>query len=159
MIQESFIRENELSGYFCLITSEKMTAKEALLLYKGRDASEKLFCADKSYLGNRSLRIYGEEAAESKIFIEFIALIIRNRIYRYLWEKASQMDSRPNYMTVPAALKEMEKIEMVRLTDGKYRLDHAVTRVQKTILSAFGMDAALVKHYAEELSRMLMEAK
>lgn len=152
-------RENELSGYFCLITSEKMTAKEALLLYKGRDASEKLFCADKSYLGNRSLRIYGEEAAESKIFIEFIALIIRNRIYRYLWEKASQMESRPNYMTVPAALKEMEKIEMVRLTDGKYRLDHAVTRVQKTILSAFGMDAALVKHYAEELSRMLMEAK
>ena len=36
-------RENSLSGYFCIITSEHMTAKEALLLYKNRDASEKLF--------------------------------------------------------------------------------------------------------------------
>ena len=151
--------ENSLSGYFCLITSEEMTAKEALLLYKSRDASEKLFRGDKSYLGNRSLRIYGEESAESKIFIEFLALIVRNRIYRYLWKAASEMDSRPNYMTVPAAMKELEKIEMVRLTDGKYRLDHAVTRVQKTILGAFDMDAELVKSYAEELSRMLLEAK
>ena len=40
-------------------------------------------------------------------------------------------------MTVPAALRELEKIEMVRRTDGRYRLDHAVTKKQKTILSAF----------------------
>lgn len=32
-----------LCGYFCIITSKQMTAKEALELYKGRDASEKLF--------------------------------------------------------------------------------------------------------------------
>jgi len=73
-------RENELSGYFCIITSEKMTAKDAIKLYKSRDASEKLFRGDKSYLGDKSLRIYGDSSADSKIFIEFIALIIRNRI-------------------------------------------------------------------------------
>ena len=39
--------ELKLCGYFCIITSEKMTAKQALELYKGRDASEKLFLADK----------------------------------------------------------------------------------------------------------------
>lgn len=49
-------RENSLSGYFCIITSEKMTANEALNLYKSRDASEKLFRGDKSYLGDKSLR-------------------------------------------------------------------------------------------------------
>lgn len=70
--------ENDLSGYFCIITSEKMTAKEALNLYKSRDTSEKLFRGDKSYLGDKSLRIYGDTSAESKIFIEFLALIIRN---------------------------------------------------------------------------------
>ena len=40
-----------------------MTAKDALILYKNRDASEKLFRGDKSYLGDKSLRIYGDSAA------------------------------------------------------------------------------------------------
>ena len=40
-------------------------------------------------------------------------------------------------MTVPAALKELEKIEMVRQLDNVYRLDHAVTANQKTILNAY----------------------
>ena len=151
--------ENSLSGYFCIITSEHMTAKEALLLYKNRDASEKLFRGDKSYLGDKSLRIYGDSAAESKIFIEFLALIIRNRIYNCLKEEWIRLEKRPNYMTVPAAIKELEKIEMVRLTDNKYRLDHAVTATQKTILKAFGMDADMIKYYAAEISQILKEAK
>lgn len=151
--------ENSLSGYFCIITSEHMTAKEALLLYKNRDASEKLFRGDKSYLGDKSLRIYGDSAAESKIFIEFLALIIRNRIYNCLKEEWIKLEKRPNYMTVPAAIKELEKIEMVRLTDNKYRLDHAVTATQKTILKAFGMDTDMIKYYAAEISSILKEAK
>ena len=101
-------RENSLSGYFCIITSEKMSAKEALNLYKSRDTSEKLFRGDKSYLGDKSLRIYGDSAAESKIFIEFIALIIHGRIYNCLKDEMRGMEKRPNYMTVPAALRELE---------------------------------------------------
>ena len=151
--------ENSLSGYFCIITSENMTAKEALLLYKNRDASEKLFRGDKSYLGDKALRVYGDSAAESKIFIEFLALVIRNRIYNCLKDEWIKLEKRPNYMTVPAALKELEKIEMVRLTDNKYRMDHAVTATQKVILKAFGMDANLIKHYAAEIGEILKEAK
>ena len=151
--------ENDLSGYFCIITSENMTAKAALNIYKSRDTSEKLFRGDKSYLGDKSLRIYGDSAAESKIFIEFLALIIRNKMYNCLKDELVKLDSRPNYMTVPAAIRELEKIEMVRLTDNKYRLDHAVTKTQKTILKAFGMDAPLVKYYAEEISKILKGVK
>lgn len=87
-------RENDLSGYFCIITSEGMSAKDAINLYKSRDASEKLFRGDKSYLGDKSLRIYGDSAAESKIFIEFIALIIRNKIYNYLKDEMKILDKR-----------------------------------------------------------------
>lgn len=36
-------REISLCGYFVIITSERMTAKEALHLYKSRDVSEKFF--------------------------------------------------------------------------------------------------------------------
>ena len=66
-----------------------------------------------------------------------------------------EMDKKPNYMTVPAALKELEKIEMIRHTDNVYRMDHAVTKTQKEILSAFGIDAANVKYRAEEIGKML----
>ena len=36
-------RDISLCGYFAIVTSEKMTAEEALLLYKSRDESEKTF--------------------------------------------------------------------------------------------------------------------
>lgn len=70
-----------------------------------------------------------------------------------------KLEKRPNFMTVPAALKELEKIEMVRLTDNRYRLDHAVTATQKTILKAFDMDANVIKYQAQEISRILKEEK
>ena len=156
-MEKASVIENEidLCGYFCIITSEKMTAKEALNLYKSRDASEKLFRGDKSYLGNKSLRVYTDESASAKIFVEFVALIVRCKIYTCLKDEMKNLDKRPNYMTVPAALKELEKIEMVRQLDNIYRLDHAVTAVQKNILKAFGMDAANVKYRAAEISEQL----
>ena len=136
---------------FQLITSEEMTAKDALELYK-RDASEKLFKADKSFLGNRSLRVYTGEALEGKMLIAFAALIIRNRMYTKLKDAEEEMAERPNYMNVPASIRELEKIEMIRQADGVYRLDHAVTATQKTILNAFGIDANYIKKKVKEIS-------
>ena len=151
-------RELKLCGYFCIVTSENMTAAEALDLYYSRDASEKLFRGDKSYLGNKSERTHLNESTEAKIFVEFIALIVRNRIYTKLKDELERIDENPNYMTVPAALRELEKIEMIRGHDQIYRLDHAVTKTQKTILKAFGMDAAYIKHRANRISEQLQIA-
>ena len=147
--------ELKLCGYFVIITSEKMTAKEALELYKGRDVSEKLFLSDKTFLGNHCVRVGADESAASKIFIEFIALIIRNRMYNYLKDAMKEMPKKQNYMTVPAAIRELDKIEMSRQLDGIYRLDHAVTATQKTILKAFGITDANVRSRAEEISKIL----
>ena len=47
---------------------------------------------------------------------------------------------------------------MVRQLDNVYRLDHAVTATQKTILKAFGIDAAYVKYKAAEISEVLKNA-
>ena len=92
-----------------------------------------------------------------KIFIEFVALIIRNRIYSLLKEELFRIETRPNYMTVPQALRELEKIEMVRRNHGTYRLDHAVTKRQKTILNAFGLDEQYVRLKATEIGRLLAD--
>jgi hypothetical protein len=148
-------REIKLCGYFIIITSEKMTAEEAIDLYKSRDSSEKLFRGDKSYLGNKSLRVYGSESVNSKIFIEFVALIIRNKFYTCLKEQMREIRKKDNFMTVPAALKELEKIEMIRQTDGNYRLDHAVTARQKKILKAFDMTERNVREQAIGINEKL----
>lgn len=148
-------KELSLAGYFAIASSENMTAREAIELYKSRDASEKLFRSDKSYLGNKSMRVYSDEALSSKVFIQFIALILRSRIYIALKEKSEKMLKKPNYLTVLAALKELEKIVMIRHLDGVYRLDHAVTATQKTILDAFGLNEGNVRYQAKEIEKIL----
>ena len=152
-------REIKLCGYFAIVTSQKMTAKEAIDLYKSRDTSEKLFSSDKSFLGNKSIRTYSNESIAAKIFVEFIALIIRCRMYTCLRAEAERLESAPNYMTVPAAVKELEKIEMVRGYDQVYRLDHAVTATQKTILGAFDLSEKDIQKAAERISEKLILAK
>ena len=140
-----------LCGYFTLISSEKMTAEEALDLYKSRDASEKLFRGDKSYLGNKSNRVYSGESTETKILVVFVGLIIRNRIYTKLKEETRKAGSKANYMTVPAAIRELEKLELIKTPDGSYRLNYAVTATQKAILKAFDMDVGNIKEQARKI--------
>lgn len=148
--------EIRLCGYFVIITSEKMTAAQALELYKSRDASEKLFRGDKSYLGNKSFRVHTSESVHAKIFIEFVALIIRSRFYTCLKEQM-QKNGKKNYMTVPAAIRELEKIELIRQSDREYRMDYAVTATQKEILKAFNMTAANIRTQASVVNEDLMK--
>ena len=44
---------------------------------------------------------------------------------------------------------------MTRQLDKVYRLDHAVTKTQKVILSSFGLDWNHVKYRAEHISKIL----
>lgn len=148
--------EIRLCGYFVIITSEKMTAAQALELYKSRDASEKLFRGDKSYLGNKSFRVHTSESVHAKIFIEFVALIIRSRFYTCLKEQM-QKNGKKNYMTVPAAIRELEKIELIRQSGREYRMDYAVTATQKEILKAFNMTAANIRTQASVMNEDLMK--
>ena len=61
-------------------------------------------------------------------------------------------------MTVPEAIKELEKIEMTRQTNKVYRLSHAVTAKQKKILKAFGMNGGNITYRAGEISNTLKKS-
>ena len=78
-----------------------------------------------------------------------------NRMYTKIKDSEEEMLEKPNYMNVPAAIRELEKIEMIRQADGVYRLDHAVTATQKTILKVFGIDANYIKRKTKEISDWL----
>ena len=61
-------------------------------------------------------------------------------------------------MTVPAALCELEKIELIRQPGGNYRIDHAITARQKTILGALGIDEDNARGKALSIGKELMGA-
>ena len=106
----------------------------------------------------KSMRSHTNEGVEGRIFTQFIALIIRNKIYTALQEENEKLEKKQNYMTVPAAIRELEKIEMTRQTDNVYRLDHAVTAKQKKILEAFGMNEGNITYRAGEISNTLKKS-
>jgi hypothetical protein len=60
-----------------------------------------------------------------------------------------------NFMTVPAAVRELEKIEMIRQSDGNYRMDNAVTATQKEILKAFDLTERNIREQAISINKQL----
>ncbi|MGB4406592.1 MAG: hypothetical protein WBI82_07015 [Sphaerochaeta sp.] len=81
----------------------------------------------------------GEVVSFSKAYAEYFDLYYNEDGKRFLFakEKAAFIERE---ISLCAALKELDKIEMVKQSDGVYRLDHAVTATQKAILKAFDVD-------------------
>lgn len=75
------------------------------------------------------------ESLESKVFLTFIAAIIRNEIFQRT--KALRLEDRKSY-TVPAVIKTLDMIEATKsIRSGKYIRRYAGTKKQKKILAAF----------------------
>ncbi len=151
--QESKIKELlNKTGCFVIITSKKMSAKEALSIYRDRDAIEKIFRMEKSYLGCDVFRVHSNEKLESKTFISFIALIIRNEIYQSL--KPLYSKNRKDY-TVHKALRQIDRLGLTKLSDDKYHQRYLLTKKQKDILSVFDIHDKDYKEYSIKLEEQL----
>ena len=116
-----------------IVTSKKMDVAEALSIYRDRDAVEKTFRMEKSYLGFDVFRVHDTEKLESKVFISFVALILRNEIYQALkpMYKKNRKDN-----TVPKVIREYERLGITKLSDNKYHVRYSLTSRQKKILGA-----------------------
>ena len=65
------------------------------------------------------------------------------------------MEAKLKYMAVPTTTRELEKNEMVHRYGGTYKVDLAVTKTQKSILSSFGLDTDSVIGSANGISKLL----
>ena len=124
-------------GFFFIITSEEMSTSKALDIYRGRDNIEKMFRSLKSGIDFNKARVHTTESLKSKVFVTFIAMIVRNELF----QKAEELrkKNRKAY-TVPGMISELENIECTRNSVGKYRRKYALTARQKLILKQFDMD-------------------
>lgn len=140
--------EVKQAGYFCLASSEKMTAQQAYDLYHGHERSclpFKFKAYDHEYMPSLKVRA-------SLHFIDFVAMITRCRFYNLL-KKSRAPELR--HMSVREALSELEKIEMTRKNERGYAMDFALTARQESLLEAFGISPEDVAVKIQELSAQL----
>lgn len=124
-----------------------MDASKALDIYRGRDNIEKMFRSLKSGIDFNKARVHTTESLQSKVFITFIAMIIRNENFQKtkpLYKKNKKA------FTVPGIISELENIECTRNNEGTYRRRYALTAKQKQILKQFDIDEKYIDRSIKE---------
>ena len=146
-------------GFFSIVTSKKMSYEEAIHLYKSRDSSEKLFAADKTFLGGRSYRVHSTESLQNKSFVAFLALIVRNRIFTLLQAGKQKRKANDNFYSVPKAIKQLEKIMLCENMNGDYRINKNITATCQRLISLFGLNVASLRETASVVADKLKVTK
>ncbi|MBQ0066380.1 MAG: transposase, partial [Firmicutes bacterium] len=80
----------------------------------------------------------------------FVAGIIRNEMYKKLREVSKKEKDRKHY-TVPAAIKELEKIFVVKNDKENYYKKYGLTSKQKNILKGFELTEGQLNKYIQGL--------
>jgi transposase len=125
------------AGFFCILTNVKTDSGELLDVYRRKDVVENCFDDLKNSLDMKRLRIHSSTAMDSRLFIQFLALILISRI-RSLAATAKR-NKEMRFMTVREIMEALECI--VRITySGRYGSTISeIAPLQQDIVDAFGL--------------------
>ena len=146
--------KEELSycGFYMLVSSEKLTVKEAIEAYSNRDCVEKVFQCLKSFLGMDKYGVQSEAAMNGKSFLWFLASILRSSISHKLTALRSTANDRKSY-TTPAALDTLQAIQADKnLSTGKYERRYSLTKKQKETCKALGVEESEIDEIIKNLA-------
>ena len=119
------------AGFFILLSNDlNLNSHDTLTIYRGKDVIEKNFDQLKNSLDFKRLRTHVNKTTEGKVFVGFIALILRSHLLRKIKENVQIKN-----LTLDKALRELRKIKSVIFEDSS-RMLLPVTKTQRTILDA-----------------------
>ena len=126
-------------GYFLIFTTDmESTPEDTLYHYRAKDAIEKLFDQIKCDMDGNRIRTHNEQTTDGKVFVTFIACIIRS----YLLTKLEQYLA-DSSTSLKKTLSQLSNITIISNAVG-FRLTKALTKKQKQILKAFSADTAII---------------
>ena len=126
------------TGYFILLSNNKsLSSNDVIKIYRNRDVIEKNFDQFKNHLDFKRMRTHWTKTTEGKMFIGFIALILRSYMCRLL-----KQDSKTKHLTFEKAMLELKKIQSHTLSD-KSEVMTPLTKLQKTILESLSISPEL----------------
>ncbi len=141
--------EIEKCGYYILVTSKQITASEARSAYSKRDSVEKVFQALKSSLGMSSIGVHSDDNLHGKSLLWFVSSIMHSIIFNKT--EILKRNERRIY-TAPEVIGTLDEIVADKnILTNKYERRYAITKVQKDILSCFGLDHTDIDRTIKEL--------
>ena len=131
--------KSECGGYFVLCSNELKDFREALYVYKLRDGVEKQFDDLKNDEDCSRLRVHSAERMRSRLFIQFLAQILRCRL---LHAKQTHIDQwkalKISCKTVSDIMRAMASLRYIRI-DSHHPFYKRPTRTQLALLKFFGV--------------------
>ena len=122
-------------GYFIFLSNNpKLSSEEVLSLYYRKDVIEKHFDQFKNELEFKRVRTYSEKTTEGKIFVGFLALILRSYMLNVI-----KNNEATKHLTFEKVMIELKKIRFATYENGEKDL-LPLTKLQKTILSTFTIE-------------------
>jgi len=130
--------KNELmhSGWLVLISNHVDNAREAILIYRGKDVVEKGFQYMKNCLDLARLRVHSDNAMQNKVFVGFIALIITAHVHNVMFRNELY-----EKWTMKKMLKILERMKAHYIKNDK--IISPLTKDQKRIFQAFNIKCDL----------------
>ena len=120
-------------GLFVLVANTTLTGETIREYYRERDGVENCFDSAQNNLFLKRLRVHSEHTLEGLLFIACIALILRSYITGIL-KKTKPLKG----LWVPELISELRKFKQI--TFGRKKVLTEISRRQKDIFSAFGID-------------------
>lgn len=133
-------------GYYALISSKSLTAKEINEIYDLRDTSEKQYSVLKSQLGYSVFRAHQMHGINVRENIAFVASIIRNAMMTKCKEQKPRID-------LNRSIKELDLITMNMGADNKYHAMQNCSDRQSKVLSALNIKQENLDYVAEYENR------
>lgn len=122
------------SGFFCIMSNKIKSAEEALRVYRAKDIVENCFDDLKNHLDMKRLRVHNSAAMDSRIFIQFLALIYISAI-----RETTRNNDKLKYLTVREVMEEMETLTQIKYSNRYGQVFTETTPKQREIMSAFSV--------------------
>ena len=120
------------SGFFCIISNKIKQAHEALSVYRAKDVVENCFDDLKNHLDMKRLRVHGSQAMDTRLFLQFLALIYVSEI-----RQITKVNETLKYLSVRDVMEQMETLSEVKYSGKRKGLLTETSPLQRQILEAF----------------------
>lgn len=122
-------------GFQAILSTKFKDPMEALRVYREKDIVEKCFDDLKNQLDMNRLRVHKSGRMQSRMFLQFIALILMSQIRKVMREKMPKSG-----YTAKGLMMELESLTTIHYS-GKYKDKLGeITKAQREILAAFGLE-------------------
>ena len=135
---------NQNCGTFSILTNTNLTSTEVLNIYKKKDTIEKGFDDVKNHIDMKRLRAHTDATITGKIFCAFVALIADSEMSNKL--KVFNETNKQQNLCKRGMVSELEKIRVLITPNGR-RLMNPITKKQRELFEAFGVEETDLKTY------------